>query len=99
MSETEFVEDVEAICKRPNMYTPTGTFYEAVSFLEGYGKGHNVGNKTYHCIFTPFLKWIVKKLNIQDADYGTIIDWQRFQALFSSEEEAFKQLPILEHLF
>ncbi len=94
MSRKEFLEDLTAICECPQRHAPTGTFYETVSFLEGYGKGHCV-EKYYHSVFTPFLKWVAKKFEIQEAHYDTIIDWQQFRALFSSEKEAFKQLPVL----
>ena len=50
-----FQEIIGAVCKRPTMYTPTGSFYEIVSMLDGYGLGASV--TPYHRTFTPFLQW------------------------------------------
>ena len=38
MEHIEFVEIIESLCKRPKLSTPTGTFFEVVSFLEGFGE-------------------------------------------------------------
>lgn len=91
MTEEEFLEFVEALCKRPKMYTPTGSFYEVVSFLEGFGAKMNVGNNSYHSVFTPFRKWVVEKYKIEQM----MFDWKDFQEMFSSELEALKNLPVL----
>lgn len=91
MIENEFYEYVEGICKRPKMYTPTGSFYEAASFLEGCGGIAIKGPPYCHSVFTPFLKWTVKKFNLNSE----IIDWIEFRELFDSDSEALKQLPIL----
>ena len=91
MTERDFLKYIEALCKRPKMYTPTGSFYEMVSFLEGYGAGANVGEGAYHSSLTPFLKWAVKKFGIQEL----IIDWKEFRQLFSSDSEALSNLPTL----
>lgn len=73
------------------MYTVTGSFFEVVSFLEGYGAGANVGEKGYHSAFSPFLKWAAKRFEIQDV----IINWTQFRELFFSDLEAQNNLPIL----
>lgn len=91
MTEKDFLEYVEELCKHPKMYTPTGSFYEVISFLEGYGAGANVGEHSYHMAFTPFRKWVVEKFGIEK----TIIDWIQFRDLFSSDMEALNNLPIL----
>ena len=91
MSEAEFSEFIEAICKRPKMYTPTGSFYEAVSFLEGFGSKIDIENNCSHSVFTPFLNWITRKYKIEHLRF----DWKDFQELFSSESEALENLPIL----
>ncbi len=44
MTERGFLEYIEALCKHPEMYTPTGSFYEVVSFLEGFGAQINIEN-------------------------------------------------------
>jgi hypothetical protein len=91
MTEKEFLEFIEATCKRPKMYTPTGSFYEVVSFLEGFGVAANVGNKNYHSVFTPFRQWVAKKYKIDEV----VFDWKSFQDMYSSESEALKNLPVL----
>lgn len=91
MPEKDFLKYVEAVCRRPNMYTPGGTFNETISLLEGFGMGANVGAGGAHSSFTPFLQWIVQKFEIPEI----IIDWRHFREMFSSESEALKNLPIL----
>lgn len=95
MTENEFAEFIEAICKRPKMYTPTGSFYEVVSFLEGFGAGANVGDKPHHSVFTPFLNWIMEKYSIKEISFH----WENFQKMYLSESEALKNLPILYEEF
>jgi hypothetical protein len=91
MNEKDFFEIVEALCKRPKMYTPTGSFFEGVSFLEGYGVGANVGETTYHSAFTPFNKWLIKKFGIKKV----MIGWDEFREMFSSDTEALENLSLL----
>jgi len=91
MSEAEFSEFIEAICKRPKMYTPTGSFYEVVSFLEGFGAKMNVGNNSYHSVFTLFRQWVARKYKIEEVTFN----WKDFQEMFSSELESLKNLPVL----
>lgn len=91
MSENEFVEFVEAVCNRPKMYSPTGTFYEVVSFLEGYAAGANVGNLGYHFVLSPFRKWVAQKFQIRSE----IIDWNEFRGLFTTDSEAMRNLLVL----
>ena len=92
MTEGEFIEDVSGVCKNPAMYTPTGTFFEAVSYLEGYGKAHGVV-KFSHSIFTPFLRWICKKFKTEPSNSSAM--WNDFRGLFPSDNEALKNLPTL----
>ncbi len=91
MSEKDFLEYIEAICKRPKLYTPTGSFYEIVSFLEGYGAGANVGENNYHFFSTPFRIWLAEKFELQE----TPINWKDFCNWFDSEKDALANLPIL----
>jgi hypothetical protein len=98
MTKIDFLEFVQAICKRPKMYTPTGAFYEVASFLEGYGGATDVGiSDGYHMIFTPFLKWILQKFDLKE-EIG-ISGWVRFRELFESDSEAIERLPILYNEF
>lgn len=91
MTEEEFLKDVLALCRHPKSDTPTGTFYEVVSYLEGYGKGHAVV-KNHHSVFTPFRRWFSNKLGQKPSEIP--INWTTFRELFSSDEEAFENLSV-----
>ena len=93
MTEDEFLEIVEALCKRPPMYTATGSFFEVASFLEGFGSGADVrhGDCQYHSRLTPFLKWAAHKFQSGEV----IIQWTDFRARFASDDEACENLPVL----
>jgi hypothetical protein len=84
MTENNFCEIAEAVCKHPEMYTPTGSFYEVISFLEGYGNGANVGENTFHSTFTPFHKWLLAKQVVNQS----IHVWGDFRKHYSSDSEA-----------
>lgn len=91
MTEFEFLEIIEAVCKHPGLYVPTGSFYEAVSFFEGYGSGAEVGDKAYHSALTPFLRWLTPKL----APKEKIIDWVTFRECYSTDAHAFENLSLM----
>jgi hypothetical protein len=91
MSENEFLEYIIAICKRPKMYTATASFYETISYLDGFAAGANVGENLHHSKFVPFHLWLVKKFGRNDI----IINWNDYREMFDSEIEALKNLPIL----
>ena len=93
MTEEEFFEDIKALCNGSSPVTPTGTFLEVVSYLEGYGKGQAVV-KYSHSVFTPFLRWFSEnKLEWKPTEIP--IKWLAFRELFSSDDEALDKLPIL----
>lgn len=94
MSEPEFLEVIEALCKRPKLYTPTGTFGEVVSFLEGYGNGAWVGGaeRRYHSVFTPFFRWLAGR---QNRDPQFPLTWSELQELFLTDDDAFVKFPKL----
>ena len=91
MTETEFTEFIDAICGRPRIYTPTGAFYEVVSFLEGYGTGIGVGNLAAHSIFSQFREWVLRKYYPDKSR----IDWINIRERFDTDEEALIGLPLL----
>ncbi len=92
ITEKEFVEIVEAMAKRPKMYTQNGSFEEATSFLEGYGVGANVGNMQYHSVFTPFFNWLKStRLMKKKERFG----WNEFREMFPSDIEAMENLSRL----
>ena len=88
MTELEFLEIVEALCKHPGLYTPTASFYEAASFLEGFGIGADVGPRQFHSAMTPFLIWLAHQLKTGEK----IIEWTKFRERFSNDQEAFDNL-------
>jgi len=97
-----FQEIVEAVCKRPKMYTPTGSFFEVVSLLDGHGSRMRLNDSL--SFFTQFLKWAARRfansescpLNWKDCYPLT---WQEYLACFSSESDALKQFPNLYEEF
>jgi len=93
MTEKEFSKDVSDSCNGGLHDTPTGTFFEIVSYLEGYGKGRAVV-KNSHSIFTPFLRWFSEnKLGQKRSEIP--IKWFQFRELYSSDEEALEKLSTL----
>ena len=88
MTERDFLEIVEALCKHPGMYTATASFYEAASFLEGFGIGADVGPRQFHSAMTPFLIWLAHRLKTGEV----IIQWTDFRERFVSDQEAFDNL-------
>lgn|SRR5690606_11328843 len=73
------------VCLRPQLYTPHGTFYETVSFLEGVGSNVDSGGKGYHSVFTPFQLWLADQLESETNP----ITWIEFREKYSSDLEAF----------
>jgi hypothetical protein len=93
MTEKEFSEDVSALCNGDSPVTPTGTFLEIVSYLEGYGNGRAVV-KNSHSVFTPFLRWFSEnKLGQRRLEIP--IRWFQFRELYSSDAEALENLSTL----
>lgn len=94
MTEEEFYEElVIPLCNGDSPVTPTGSFLEVVSYLEGYGKAMMVV-KNSHSIFTPFLRWHSEnKLGQNPRELP--IRWCAFRKLFSTEGEALDNLAIL----
>ena len=93
MTEKEFSEVVESLCNGDSPVTPTGTFLEIVSYLEGYGKGKDVV-KNAHSVFTPFLRWFSEK-KLGQKPLEMPIRWFQFRKLHSSDEEALENLSKL----
>jgi hypothetical protein len=86
-TEKEFLDYFVAVCKRPKMYTPGGTFNEVVSYLAGYALGADLRGNVHHWALIPFQQWIRKRLALDPA-----ADWKAFRDLFSSDDEAVNNL-------
>ena len=97
MTREQFLEDIKAACKRPKMYTPTGSFFEAVSLLEGIGAGAGIDeDKHTHLKFTRFRRWMAGRVDGSDR---FPFSWVRFAEQFETEQEAFVALPSLYQEF
>lgn len=91
MTEFEFAEDVEAVCKRPKMYTVNGTFFEIYSFLDGLGIGA-LENRHSHSAFTPFRDWLAEP---DEHGRKMPISLHEFRGQFASDEEALNKFASL----
>lgn len=92
MTEKEFSKVVTALCNGDSPVTVTGSFFEVVSYLEGYGKGMTIV-KNSHSVFTPFLQWFSK--NKLGKELREVIRWFQFRELYSSDEEALEKFSTL----
>lgn len=91
MTEIEFAEEIEAVCRRPKMYTPNGTFFENYCFLDGLGIGA-LENRYSHSSFTPFLNWLAEP---DDRGRRFPISLHKFREQFSSGDEALTEFALL----
>ena len=93
MTENDFVSVLEELCKRPMLYTPTGSFFELVSYIEGLAL-HEVAIPGYlgHSNMRPFLTWVC---NQDQNKYKQPFGWKDFREAYTSDDEAFKALPDL----
>lgn len=91
MTEQDFVEIVNACCEHPRLYTPTGSFFEVASFLEGFAIASQVGETTHHSRFTPFIHWLIGKWDLELV----IFDWPYFLSRFESDADALTNLKLL----
>jgi len=91
----EFMELLYAVCEKPTNYSPTGTFYESVAFLDGYAKGRIKPKFSgeAHSELLPFLVWILTKwdIDINKPSWG----WKTVREHYSSDQETFENLPKL----
>jgi hypothetical protein len=92
MTEVQFHELIYYVCKRPKLYTPTGSFFEVASFLEGLGSATKIENNHAHSKFTGFMRWMAARLN-KDGRFP--ISWIEFAEIYSSDSEAIEALPVL----
>jgi hypothetical protein len=77
------------------MYTPTGSFFEVVSFLEGLGSAAKIDQHS-HSKFAPFRRWMAARLN---KDERFPITWNEFAEIYSTDSEAIEALPALYNQF
>jgi hypothetical protein len=91
MTEVEFAKDIEAVCRRPKLYTPNGTFFEIYCFLDGFGIG-GLENRGSHSSFTPFLNWLAEP---DEKVRNFPMSLHKFREQFSSDEEALMKFASL----
>jgi hypothetical protein len=88
-----FIDIVEALCKRPRMYTLNGTFGEIIAHLEGYANGKALGPKGRSgSYFNRFYSWL-------DTTHPD--DSQRLKELITlqSHQEALSEFARLYRLY
>jgi hypothetical protein len=93
MTEERFSKIILAICADDSPVTPTGTFFEIVSYLEGYGKGSALAENS-HSVFAPFLRWFSEK-KLKQKSLDIPIRWFQFRELYFSDKEALENLSTL----
>ena len=90
MTQLEYKEVIDAVCGRPKLYTPTGSFFEVISYVEGVGGWLEKRNS--HSPTTPFCKWLGQR---HGKEKGFPLDWHEFLQLFANDEEAIEQFQKL----
>ncbi|MBK7706071.1 MAG: hypothetical protein IPN69_18695 [Acidobacteria bacterium] len=88
MTEKQFIEIVEAVCRRPRMYTVNGTFEEVVCFLDGFGLGSDLATGQTHSIWTNFGKWLANTRGIANGP----IMMSEFRGWYENDERALAEL-------
>jgi len=85
MTEEEILEVIEAVCKRPKLYTWGGSFFEVISFIDGCGTASADIGMPFHSALTPFLTWLAEP---DDQGRKLAISGHELRNRFSSDEEA-----------
>jgi hypothetical protein len=87
-----FVDIVEAICKRPQMYTMHGTFGEALALLDGFAYGAKLGFRgRSSSYFVYFGMWLQMKF----ASTGDSYSWDDFLSAYPDDATALKEFARL----
>jgi hypothetical protein len=84
----KFADSVDALCKRPRMYTLHGTLPEIIASLEGLAKGLGL-EPGYHYALSPFFEWLRQKLGKNTSRGDELL------LTFGNEEAAFRELARL----
>lgn len=84
-----FGEYVEAVCKRPLMYTFKGTFAEVIMLLDSYAQGAVVFRHCGHHALDPFHRWLAKN-KPQFEQVGGFVGWGDFWKFYQNDEVAIK---------
>ncbi len=95
--ECQILAFVEVVCRRPAMYTLTGTFGEAVSFLEGwYGAtaryGSHAGAELADREWTGFGCWLSGKIGSTEDTRGAM---QALRLMCPNDDAAFSRAQSL----
>ena len=100
MSPEEFTDIVDAVCNKPKNYSPTGSFYESVAFLDAYAIGRvqpKFSSENAHSPFNNFLKWSLTNIGI---DWRKPNDgWVAFRGNYNTDQEALDDFPKLFRKF
>lgn len=87
-----FTDIIEAVCKRPLMYTLNGTFGEVLALLDGYAYGAKLGNQARSSsYFYPYAKWLHTRLGFPED----VPLWESFIAAYPDEATAMNEFARL----
>jgi hypothetical protein len=87
-----FADIVDAICKRPQMYTMHGTFGEALALLDGYANGAKLGYRgRSSSYFVHFGMWLQIKFDYTGESYS----WDDFLNAYPDDATALKEFARL----
>lgn len=76
------------------MYTPTGSFFEIVCFIDGIGTC--LETRTAHSALTPFQQWLGRRFG---KEKNFPLSWHEFIELFPDNDQAIKQFQELYQEF
>lgn len=97
----DHVSFVESVLIRPRMYTLTGSFTEAICFLEGYFSGLAKGHLSAPPVieWSEFRSWLATRYRVSGSEIfeqmlkNTVSDRQRYEELLRLYRE-FRHRPI-----
>lgn len=89
-----FADGVQAICKRPKLYTCNGTYGEAIALIEGIAAGEYTFKNFYgHHSLDPFQRWLSNDPRFANSvNFTGFID---FRQHFESDEAALQEFSAL----
>jgi len=94
---SSFCLTVDALCKRPKMYTVNGTYGEIVALIDGLAGGARVLPVAGHHSLDPFHRWLAKTDRFADK-YG-FTDYGKFREHFEDDKSALRDFAILFRQF
>ena len=91
-----FTDVIEAICKRPEMYTMNGSFAEVLAHLEGYANGKRLGFKgRSSSYFHGFGDWVGSQMGVPKHPRF----WRYFAGQFPDDATAAREFARLWRIY